>query len=390
MTAYFDRSPEEEAARSAARRLQEEAACRKANGEGAAGADGGGNGRRVVGITAAELDAKHFEPINWIVPDILAEGFSLLAGRVKLGKSWMAMDWAAGVAYGAFTMGKIACEGGDVLHLALEDNERRLQRRLKMLLGDTPKPERLEFNCRWPRLDEGGLEEIEAWIETVEQPRLIVIDVLKMIRRAPRNSEGAYDYDYASVEPLRELAGKHRLAVVGIHHLNKRYEGDDPFDLVSGSNGLAACADATLILNRDSNGCTLYGRGRDTEEFEKAVKFNPTTGEWTILGDADEVRRSDERRNIIQALKASSEPMGPSEIAAATGMAVNNVKQLLLKMAKSGEVEKEGYGRYSYPLTPHNSGHTDNSEGPERAPERSRNERKSYRHCHTDNSEGMG
>jgi hypothetical protein len=36
--------------------------------------------RRVVGITAADLDAMDFPPINWIVPDILPEGLTILAG----------------------------------------------------------------------------------------------------------------------------------------------------------------------------------------------------------------------------------------------------------------------------------------------------------------------
>jgi hypothetical protein len=112
---------------------------------------------------------------------------------VKLGKSFLAMDWGAGIAYGAYAMGSVGCEKGDVLHLALEDNERRLQRRQRMLLGSNPKPERMEFNVAWPRLDEGGLEELERWIDSVQAPRLIVIDIIKMLRRPPQNGEGAYD-----------------------------------------------------------------------------------------------------------------------------------------------------------------------------------------------------
>jgi hypothetical protein len=41
--------------------------------------------------------------------------------------------------------------------------------------------------------------------------------------------------------------------------------------------------------------------------------------------------------------------MGPSDIAAAAGMAVNNVKQLLHKMAAAGEVAKAGRGQYVHP-----------------------------------------
>lgn len=46
----------------------------------------------------------------------------------KQGKSWLALGWLVAVASGGTAMGSIYCEGGDVLGLMLEDNERRLQR----------------------------------------------------------------------------------------------------------------------------------------------------------------------------------------------------------------------------------------------------------------------
>jgi AAA domain-containing protein len=76
--------------------------------------------------TAAELQRKVFPPIKWIVPGYLAEGCTLLAGRPKLGKSWLALDIGLAVAAGRYVLGEILCEAGDVLCLALEDNERRL------------------------------------------------------------------------------------------------------------------------------------------------------------------------------------------------------------------------------------------------------------------------
>jgi len=46
-----------------------------------------------------------FPPIRWIVPDVLPEGATILAGRPKLGKSWMALDMALAVARGAYCLG---------------------------------------------------------------------------------------------------------------------------------------------------------------------------------------------------------------------------------------------------------------------------------------------
>ena len=68
----------------------------------------------------------------------------------------------------------------------------------------------------------------------------------------------------------------------------------------------------------DGNGCTLYARGRDVEEYEKAVSFNRETCRWTLQGEASEVRRTDERGAILSALEDAVEPMTPKEIQIAT------------------------------------------------------------------------
>jgi hypothetical protein len=307
--------------------------------------------RKYVGITGAELDKQEFPPLNWIVPGLLPEGLTLLAGRLKLGKSWLTMDLSSAVSFGGYALGSIQCEGGDVLHLALEDNDRRLQSRQRMLLGARSKPERVEYLTAFPRLDEGGIDELEAWVSSCLTPRLIVIDTIKMVRRAARFSESTYDYDYSSVEQLRDLANRRRIGIVAVHHLNKRNDSEDPFDLVSGSNGLSACADATFILNRDGQGTTLYGRGRDIEEFEKAVQFDRTTGLWRLLGSIEDVRRSDERTNILDAIANMGGPASPTEIAGATGQKPGNVRFLLHQMMKKGEVLRVNKGLYSSPLT---------------------------------------
>ena len=85
-------------------------------------------------ISAADLQGKKFPPIKYVIPGYIAEGLTLFAGRPKLGKSWACMDWSCAVASGGNAFGDIECETGDVLYLALEDNERRLQDRLKKLL----------------------------------------------------------------------------------------------------------------------------------------------------------------------------------------------------------------------------------------------------------------
>ena len=96
-------------------------------------------------------------PVRWTIPDILPEGLTLLAGKPKLGKSWLALSIALSIAAGGVALGAQPVERGDVLYLALEDNARRLQSRAKRLLASMSEtPSNLDFALGWPRLGEGG------------------------------------------------------------------------------------------------------------------------------------------------------------------------------------------------------------------------------------------
>jgi RecA-family ATPase len=307
--------------------------------------------RRRLGLTSsADLMTKELPPIRYVVPGIIAEGLTLLAGKSKIGKSWLILGTAIAVATGGYALGSIKVDEGDVLYLALEDNERRLQSRLKKLLPDARAPHRLFIDIACRRLDQGLLDDLREWIASAAQPRLIIIDVLNRIRPGQKHNEGVYDYDVRSLEGLQGLAAEFGVAIILVHHTRKA-DAEDPFDCLSGSTGLPGTADTTFVLARDSQGVTLYGRGRDIEEVERALNFDKVTGQWLILGEAADVRRSGERGAILEVLKEASEPLSPLDVAETTGFKRENVKKLLREMAKAGEAQSLGPRKgYVHPM----------------------------------------
>jgi AAA domain len=62
---------------------------------------------RTETYTAADLQWMEFPPLQFTVPGYLAEGLTLLVGKPKRGKSWMALDWVLAIAHGGFAFGWI-------------------------------------------------------------------------------------------------------------------------------------------------------------------------------------------------------------------------------------------------------------------------------------------
>ena len=291
-------------------------------------------------FTAAELQRKTFPPVSYCVPDLIPEGLTIVAGKPKIGKSWLALDVCIAVAAGRFCLGERKPVQGDVLYAAMEDNPRRLQRRIDKILS--------AVGSTWPErltLDKGGVDDIRQWLEQATEPRLIILDTLAGVK--PIRTQQGYTEDYESLAELHRLANEKGVSIVVLHHTRKM-EADDPVDTVSGTLGLAGCADSVLVLNRSSQGTTLYVRGRDIEEAEHAVSFDKHACRWTILGNASEVHRSNERGRILTALAETGEEMTPQAIVTATGMAPTNVWQLLHRMSVDGHVEKVGRGKYRH------------------------------------------
>ena len=299
-------------------------------------------------MSADDLCAKTFAPPKFVVPGYIVEGLTLFAGKPKIGKSWLLLHAALAVARSGFTLGDALSQQGDVLYCALEDNARRLQRRLQKLLNGEAAPSRLKFLTEMPRLTQGGLDILSWWISSVPNPRLIVIDVLARVRAARKKDEGLYDADYAAMQGLKALADAHGIAIVVVHHLRKA-EADDPLDQISGTTGLAGSADTVFVLHKGKGGTALHGRGRDIEEVEKALQFNKTSCTWTVLGEAIDVQWQTTRTTVLDVLLEAGEPLGPQEVADLANLTLSNARKLLVRMVADGDVRKLGRGRYIHP-----------------------------------------
>ena len=299
-------------------------------------------------ITAAVLESMEFEPVAWAVPDILPEGLTLLAGKPKMGKSWLALGLCLAVASGGVALGTRRVEAGEVLYLALEDNPRRLQRRLQAM-GAESYPETLHIATEWNNADEGGVKELDEWLSEHPNCRLVVVDTIKKLRSRKRAGKNAYDVEYEDLEPLLKLTHKHGTSILVVTHFRKDTEVDDPYDAISGSTGLTGAVDGVMLLQRErgSADAFLYVDGRDIEESDKlALRWDVEISNWSIQGDAEKYKMSPERKAIVELLERDG-PLGPKAIADKLDKNGSTIKNTLPKMVKDGQIKSSGSGLYS-------------------------------------------
>ena len=317
------------------------------------------------GLTAEELASKTFPPLEWVIKGILPEGSYMLSARPKVGKSWLALQICVGVAYGEPVLDR-EVKPGIAIYLALEDNHRRLQSRLRKLrpLGyNTPS---LHLYTKWRRFNEGGVEDLISLIEELK-PRLVVIDTLAKVRPTTGRNN-VYESDYAALAPITEVANRYRTTVLIVHHNRKGKAECDPLEQVSGSLGLSGAVDGVLVIdgNRGDAAYTLSLIGRDIPNDED-LAISLSDGRWTLLGAAKSVFVSQERKEICELLLLHPNGLKPKEVSEHTGKRANNVRKLLVSMAKDGQLVNNK-GVYSLPAIPSNdagnSGGSGNNDHP--------------------------
>ena len=300
-------------------------------------------------ISAHDLGIKTFAPPRWAIPDLLPEGLIILAGKPKIGKSWLALNLAVAIASGGLALGKIQVQPGEVLYLGLEDSERRLQERLQKIIPCGALPGALHFLTAkdFPPLHKGGLQGLDTWLTDHPQARLVVIDTLGRVKPPRGRNQDSYDADTAIISTLQTLSIKHRIALILIHHTRK-LATDDFVESISGTHAISGAADCLAVLLRKDRAAAdaiLQITGRDVPDLEVALKFHGDLGAWELMGEGREFAMSQERNDLLLILKEIG-PKTPAQLAKILGKKRENIKYLLSKLRDSGEV-KAINGEYS-------------------------------------------
>ncbi len=294
--------------------------------------------------TVAELYDTNLPDPKWAIPGLIPEGLTLLGGRPKVGKSWLALQMAHSVGTGGI-MFEHKVERGNTLFIALEDGPRRLQERIRK--HGIPRDALITFERSWPPLQEEGMGLLYAEIINNDY-RLIVVDTLtRAFRGLDQNDQPVIN---AVMSEIQSMCQNHHLAMVFNDHTNKpKGFVSDPIDDIMNSTVKTAVSDQVLALYRDAGQAraTLRGRGRDLEDIDLLLRWDAMTCCWQCEGQAGDVKMTEERLEILDALESIGKSQAPA-IARYLGKDRSNIAHQLNDLYSSQKVRREVNGNNVY------------------------------------------
>jgi hypothetical protein len=202
-------------------------------------------------------------------------------------------------------------ERGPVLYLALEDNARRLQQRMKKQLWPSNTAVKFvmaeQFQQEFGNLAEGGADRIAYLIDQYGY-HLVVIDTFnraigQYLKASESNDAGTIT---RALSGLQQYAVQKNVCVAIIDHQSKasRNDGGDSIDDVFGSIAKSGVSDWMWGFYREqgSRAATLNISGRDIEEQVMLLNWDAELGMWNYEGGGAGIRMTTRRQEILDAL----------------------------------------------------------------------------------------
>ena len=216
-----------------------------------------------------------------LIDGLLYPGTYLFVGAPKLGKSFLMAQLAYHISTGT-PLWSYPVRKGTVLYLALEDDYSRLQKRLYQMFG-TESTENLYFSVSASQLGSGLDEQLQNFVREHPDTELIIIDTLQKVREVGGDSY-SYANDYDIIARLKQFADNSGVCLMLVHHTRKQ-KSDDPYDMISGTNGLLGAADGAFLLQKEkrtANAATLDVSGRDQQDQRLYLNRNPEKLIWEL------------------------------------------------------------------------------------------------------------
>ena len=243
--------------------------------------------------TAQDIMDMDFADRTELIQGFLGKGLYILGGAPKTGKSFLVLQFGHYISLGQAIWGMPTVKSG-VLYLSLEDPMCRVQLRLVQETGGETGD--LIFATQAEMLRNGLEQQLRSFLTDHPTVKLVIIDTLQRIRQ---NQYDGYSYagDYADLILLKELADQFEITVLVVHHTRKKDDAD-VMNMLSGTLGLAGCADGVMILQRPgrmSSSGILTAISRENGDIRMELEFDSASFQWKLvrIDDSQSIQSQD-------------------------------------------------------------------------------------------------
>lgn len=331
--------------------------------------------RRVPSM--ADLQKRTFKEPKWVIQNVLPTGTILLAARPKMRKTFLALQLGLAVCAGRKFL-DWKCDQADVLFLGLEDNERRLRSRIKLLQTFDLSPPDLSGFRYWtggvdispttgkeyvsdpdeaartyaafPR-GQAGVDALGKFLDVFPRTRLIVIDTYAHFRDQSNNRD-VYQRDVDQMMPITRLAAQREVCIIVVHHEKKglaSQESGDFMEDASGTSGITGTVDGVMSIKgkrgiqQENEERVLLLSGRDIpHDITLDMAFDAERGGW------QQAARQDVRHSILKLLERHPYMTQPEFVSVLPNVSQSRIRQVLTTM-KFENLIVQGRAGYSLP-----------------------------------------
>ena len=291
-------------------------------------------------------DPLHSE-IQWLIPDVLPIGLTLLQGQPRVGKSWLTLHLALSIALGDTALAQLPTTRTDVLYFGLQDTQQHTSNRVRKLLGTRSAPENFLWTNKWFTSSSAPdqISALDLWLTAHPHTRLLVIDSLQNLLSTSLSSIA--QQELVLLKQLKALADNHNIAILVTNqyatNVKRSAWNENTYD------ASFAIVDAIMVLKRDrgQSDATLHLVGTNLPDQELALNLSMQSMSWILLGPANDYRLSQERQDILALLEEHCDgPLRPKEIASLLHKDVRAVTKLLFDMSHASQIRLLGRGQY--------------------------------------------
>jgi hypothetical protein len=277
--------------------------------------------------------------IDWLVQDLLTPNELFVLGMPpRGGKSLLGLTLAKAIAGGTPFLDRPTTQGS-VIYVNLEDGPTKVK--IRQVQQDWAEG----LPVYWlDRFKLSALTHLKELAQEIGDVRLVILDTLSRVRDDGLDESSSKLSQV--LEPLQEWCAEAGICCLLVHHTGKisaeSSPDADPFDkLLRGSSAIRSTCRGAIVITAGAESYRLIAENGYTDRLDLAVRLNPDTLEWRLVGNWTPRIDGDMKTQILDMLNHCGES-NVADIARQLNFNASSVSTVMSRLHRDEMVSKRG------------------------------------------------